>query len=81
MSIDSCNFCGAAVDTDYDDEAYQPDPRMSPKAHPDICVCKHCREKEERDAEQREAQRERENADFKLRVAKTLHRINKGTLK
>ena len=29
MSIDSCNFCGAAVDTDKDDEAYQPDPRMS----------------------------------------------------
>ena len=31
MSIDSCNFCGASVDTDYDDEAYQPDPRMSLK--------------------------------------------------
>ena len=55
MSIDSCNFCGAAVDTDKDDEAYQPDPRMSLKLYPDICVCRHCREKEEHDAEQREA--------------------------
>jgi hypothetical protein len=53
--VDSCNFCGASVDTDYDDEAYQPDPRMSLKAHPDICVCKHCRENEIAEAEQREA--------------------------
>ena len=50
MSIDICCRCDAYVDTDFDCDCYQPDPRMSLHgAHPDICVCERCREREEED--------------------------------
>ena len=44
--MDRCTYCNRPVDTDVDTDAYQPDPRMSLKAHPDICVCEHCRDKD-----------------------------------
>ncbi len=44
MSIDRCSNCGRNVDTDTDDDCYQPDPRMSLKGYPDICICKWCRD-------------------------------------
>jgi len=50
MSMDRCDSCGANVDTDFDMDCYQPDPRHSLKGYPDICICERCREMEaERD--------------------------------
>ena len=49
MSIDRCNYCGLPVDTDNDSECYLPDPRMSLKPHPDICVCSNCRDSADHD--------------------------------
>lgn len=47
-SIARCQFrgCNAPIDTDLDDEAVQPDPRHSLAGHPDIIICKPCREKQ-----------------------------------
>lgn len=47
MSIDRCSECNAPVDTDFDGDCYQPDPRHSLKGFPDICLCKRCRESDE----------------------------------
>lgn len=45
MSIDICDRCDAPVDTDFDADCYQPDPRHSLKGFPDVCVCERCRER------------------------------------
>jgi hypothetical protein len=47
MSMDRCDRCGAPVDTDFDLDCYQPDPRHSLKPFPDICICERCREREQ----------------------------------
>ena len=47
MSMDRCQRCDAYIDTDFDLECYQPDPRHSLKGFPDICICERCREREE----------------------------------
>ena len=52
MSMDRCERCGNSVDTDFDDDCYQPDPRHSLKSFPDICVCERCRERDQIDGEQ-----------------------------
>ena len=44
MSMDRCCQCSRPVDTDFDLECYQPDPRHSLAGHPDICICENCRE-------------------------------------
>ena len=46
MSMDRCHRCDTYVDTDDDPDCYQPDPRMSLKSYPDICICERCRERE-----------------------------------
>ena len=51
MSIDICCRCEAYVDTDFDAECYVPDPRMSLKPYPDICLCENCRDLELDDSE------------------------------
>lgn len=51
MSMDTCNYCCRPVDTDLDTDCYEPDPRMSLKGYPDICVCKWCRERQENEME------------------------------
>ena len=47
MSMDRCSRCGDPVDTDFDDDCYQPDPRHSLKGYSDICICERCREREQ----------------------------------
>jgi hypothetical protein len=49
MSMDRCDYCGWLVDTDDDTDCYLPDPRMSLRDFPDICVCERCRGKMEED--------------------------------
>lgn len=48
MSIDVCSRCDTYIDTDFDFDCdcYVPDPRMSLKPYPDICLCERCRERE-----------------------------------
>ena len=54
MSIDRCYRCDNIVDTDFDLDCYVPDPRMSLKPHPDICICERCREREQNEQEERQ---------------------------
>lgn len=53
MSIVRCDRAGCerVIDTDKDDECVVPDPRHSIAGHPDLILCRPCRERGQDDIE------------------------------
>lgn len=51
MSIDRCKGCDGLVDIDADPDSIVADPRHSLAGHPDIVICKACREHEQEERE------------------------------